>query len=259
MTCSRKIGPFDCCSVVHGDCRETPILLGYGDVVIADPPYQQTSLAWDRWQDGWLSRMGGSALWCFGSLRMLGEHWREFIEAGWHLSQDIVWEKQNGSNFHNDRFRRVHEQIAHFYRGNWDGVRHDVPVTNDATARTVRRKERPPHMGEIEASTYTSVDGGPRLRRSVIQEPNCHGFADHPTQKPVGIIAPLIEYSTNFGNLVVDPFCGSGTAVVVAKQLGRHFLGFEISEQYCEIARRRLAEVEAQPLLFSAAPEQMTL
>jgi len=58
---------------------------------------------------------------------------------------------------------------------------------------------------------------------------------------------------------VLDPFLGSGTTAVAALKLGRHFLGFEISPEYCRIARERIARVEAQPNLFAAKPEQLTL
>ena len=58
---------------------------------------------------------------------------------------------------------------------------------------------------------------------------------------------------------ILDPFLGSGTTAVAAKKLGRHFLGFEISSEYCRIARERIALVEAQPSLFDKKPEQINL
>jgi site-specific DNA-methyltransferase (adenine-specific) len=261
LTCDRKIGPYDCCSVVQGDCLELMKSLPDGcvDAVITDPPYGQTSLRWDQWVCSWPRFTFCDALWCFGSLRMFMDHVEEFAAAGWKLSQDIVWEKQNGSSFHNDRFRRVHEQVCHFYRGEWRNTVHNTPTTPDATAKTVRRQERPPHMGQIENSTYVSHFGGPRLMRSVLFFPNCHGDAEHPTQKPVELIEPLISYAVPDSGLCVDPFCGSGTTLVAAKKLGRHFLGFEISPEYCEISRDRLARIDAQPNLFQAPPEQLSL
>ena len=157
------------------------------DVAIVDPPYGETSLAWDRWPDGWpaLIAQVTRSLWCFGSLRMFLEHRDEFTAAGWKLSQDVIWEKHNGSGFHADRFKRVHEQAAFWYLGDWADIRHETPTTADATARAVRRKERPPHTGEIANSTYTSVDGGPRLTRSVIRVRSMHGRAIHPTLPPL--------------------------------------------------------------------------
>jgi len=167
-----------------GDCREIVASLPTPSVTIADPPYGETSLEWDRWVLGWPAIMPGNALWCFGSMRMFLEHAGEF--ALWRFGQDVVWEKHNGSGFHADRFKRVHENAVHWYRGEWVSQHLQVPTTSDATKHQVRRKQRPPHMGVIGGSAYASDDGGPRLMRSVIQVPSCHGYAQHPTQKPIG-------------------------------------------------------------------------
>ena len=63
---------------------------------------------------------------------------------------------------------------------------------------------------------------------------------DHPTQKPEKLYAKLILASTKPGDIVFDPFLGSGTASVVAKKLGRHYLGIEMNEEYCLLAQKRL-------------------
>lgn len=161
---------------------------------------------------------------------------------GWTKSQEIVWEKHNGSGFHADRFKRVHEFALHFYRGLWAEIYKQPVFTHDATARTVRRKARPAHMGQIEESAYESHDGGPRLMRSVIQAKSCHGYADHPTQKPIKIIQPLLEYSCPPGGTVLDPFMGSGSTLVAAKAIGFRAVGIEKNEDLCEIAANRLAQ-----------------
>ena len=64
----------------------------------------------------------------------------------------------------------------------------------------------------------------------------------HPTQKPLGVIGKMIQNSSDEGDIIFDPFLGSGTTAVAAKQLGRKFIGIEISEKYCEIARGRLRQ-----------------
>ena len=70
----------------------------------------------------------------------------------------------------------------------------------------------------------------------------------HPHQKPVSLIIELINKSPQ--GIILDPFLGSGTTAVAAKKLGRHFIGCEISPDYCKIAERRLLELDAQPGLF---------
>ena len=70
---------------------------------------------------------------------------------------------------------------------------------------------------------------------------------DHPTQKPEKLYAKLILASSQPGQLVFDPFLGSGTASVVAKKLGRHYCGVEINEEYCLWAEKRLQMADSDP------------
>ena len=65
---------------------------------------------------------------------------------------------------------------------------------------------------------------------------------EHPTQKPLKLIRKLIQIHSNKNDLIFDPFLGSGTIAVACKQLGRKFIGFEINLEYCEIAKKRLAQ-----------------
>lgn len=229
-------------TIYQGDCREIIPSLEPVAAVVTDPPYGETSLKWDKWPNGWPSVCLGitNSLWCFGSLRMLIDKSREFEQ--WRMSQDIVWEKHNGTNPFNDRFRRVHELAAHFYLGDWSEIYKNPIYRNDATKRTVRRKGRPPHWGEIGSVDYNSKDGGPRLECSVLYVRSCHGSALHPTQKPEGIIRPLVEYSVPIRETVLDPFMGSGTTLRVAVDGGRRAIGIEGDERYCEVAAKRLSQ-----------------
>ncbi|MEV0608100.1 site-specific DNA-methyltransferase [Polymorphospora rubra] len=236
----------DTVTLHHGDMRDIlPALVNAGlraDCALVDPPYNETKLTWDRWPDGWPAFVAAatSSMWCFGSMRMFLTRHAEF--AGWQMSQDIVWEKHNGSGFHADRFRRVHEHALHWYRGPWAGIHHQAPTTADATARTVRRKTRPPHMGETKDSAYTSVDGGPRLMRSVINVRSMHGRAINGTEKPVGVLTPLIEYACPSGGLVLDPMAGSGSTAEAARATGRRTVLIEGDEEACEAIARRLSQ-----------------
>lgn len=241
---SRPYHEADGIAIYLGDCREVlPTLDLTPDATVTDPPYGETSLGWDERVDGWLDLPLGRSLWCFGSLRSFMAEAAAFAGAGWHMSQEIVWEKHNGSGMASDRFRRVHELAAHFYRGPWADVYKEPQFTNDATPRVVRRKALPPQwQGARGASTYRSEDGGPRLMRSVIRERSEHHAALHPTQKPIGILVPLIAYSCPPGGVVLDPFAGSGSTLVAAKQLGCRAVGIEIEERFCEMAAQRLAQ-----------------
>ncbi|HET6608936.1 MAG TPA: site-specific DNA-methyltransferase [Rhodopila sp.] len=237
-------------TLLTGDCRLVMPARGPFDMIIADPPYGDTSLAWDRRVDGWLPlahaalRPSGS-MWVFGSLRCFMATSAAFREAQWKYAQEIVWEKQNGSSFHADRFKRVHELAVQFYRADvaWSAVYNAVQTTPDATARTVRRKRRPPHTGHIEAGHYTSEDGGPRLMRSVIYARNAHGHAIHPTEKPAALIEILIRTSCPEGGIVGDWFAGSGAAGEACRLTGRRYLGCEIDAAMAERARARIAGV----------------
>jgi site-specific DNA-methyltransferase (adenine-specific) len=204
----RTVYEDDAVSLVHADCRS--YLSFVADLIVTDPPYGDTSLEWDVPVDGWVRMIDAPQVWCFGSMRFWMRHAADFEAAGFKYGQEVVWEKHNGSGFHADRFKRVHELAVHWYRGEWSSLHHEVPVTMDATPRTVRRKGRPAHTGHIDNPPYTSEDGGPKLMRSVQYVRSEHGRAIHPTQKPTGILRPLIEYSCPPGGVVLDPFAGFG-------------------------------------------------
>lgn len=248
--------------IILGDCREVLATLPDEsvDAVLADPPYEQTALRWDRWPDGWpaavrrvLKRTG--TMWVFGSLRMFLDRRDEF--DGWSLAQDVIWEKHNGSSFHADRFRRVHEQVVQFYRSDavWADVYKAVPTTSDAVRRQIRRKQRPAHMGTSRPTTFVSHDGGPRLMRSVIEVRSCHGYAEHPTQKPKGILEPLLLNACPPGGVVLDPFFGSGSTGLVASRLSMRCIGIELNPEYAALAPERIARDGGMFASFAEAAE----
>ncbi len=219
------------------------------DCVIADPPYGETALAWDRWPDGWPAaaraalREGTGSMWCFGSMRMFLDRGHEFRPV-WQLAQDVVWEKQNGSGFDADRFKRVHEVVTHWYPtgSQWSDVHHATPKVagERRPGASIRDRAAGVHRGAIADGGYEY--GDTRLARSVIYAANCHGYAENETQKPEALVRPLVEYACPPGGLVFSPFAGSGTDLVVARSLGRRAVGCELRVEQCEVIVRRLAQ-----------------
>jgi site-specific DNA-methyltransferase (adenine-specific) len=227
-----------------GDCRDVlPALNLQADLILADPPYSETSLAWDRWPDGWLQLAANvaSSMWCLGSMRMILDRAHEF--DGWKLSQDIVREKHNGSGFAADRFKRGHEIATHWYRGNWRNVHHEITRERGNPSKRSGSAVRATttHTGEI--GVHRGEDDGMRLPRSVQRVRSMHGRALHPTQKPSGILQPLIEYACPSGGSIVDPFAGSGSTLMTARMLGRRAVGIEANEKYCELAAQWLSQL----------------
>ncbi|CEJ15962.1 Modification methylase DpnIIB [bacterium YEK0313] len=244
--------------VLHGDMRDrlAEVPDGSVDLIFTDPPYGETSLRWDQRVPGWPDLVRpklkpGGSMWVFGSLRMFMECAGDF--EGWRQSHDVVWEKHNGTGLFNDRFRRVHEHAVHFYRraDRWRDVYKSPQTTNDARARRVKKSPKPSHWKNATGATeYCSVEGGPRLMRSVIYARSEHMRADHPTQKPLLITEPLLLYGCPPGGHVLDPFAGSGTTGVMARRHGMSATLIEGDEKFIPVIERRL-EQDA-PLLFAA-------
>lgn len=242
-----------------GDCREILPELGLqADLVVADPPYEETSHKWDRWPTGWLDTAATAArsMWCFGGLRMFMRYAPEFAAAGWHLSHDtigkddsddieIVWEKHNASGPNNDRFRRIHEQAGFFYRGQWRDIhREPQRITTGVIERGRIVKQGAKdigHRGEYATGSWT--DNGTRLMTSVIKVRSMHRNGGiHPTEKPVPLLLPLIRYACPPGGTLLDPFGGSCSTLLAARQLGLRAIAIEGHAPHAEAAAARLSQ-----------------
>lgn len=103
------------------------------------------------------------------------------------------------------------------------------------------RKATAAHLGANPATPY--VDDGLRLTRSVLKAPAVR-YGNHPTEKPLTILDPLIRYSTPPGGLILDPFAGSGATLDAAVQAGRRAIGIEAGESYCEGIANRLTRLD---------------
>lgn len=234
----------------HGDCREILPTLAIGapeHLIVTDPPYGETSHRWDRWPDGWLQAAAGvgASLWCFGTLRMFTAHWSEYTDAGFKFSHDVIWQKHNPSGPDADRFRRIHEQAGFFYRGAWRDVwREPQRVATGVVerGRVVNQGAKAiGHRGQYANSGWQ--DDGTRLMTSVLQVRSMHRMGNiAPTEKPVGLLTPLIKYGCPREGLVIDPFAGSGSTLAAAAAAGRCAVGIEGDEAQIEKAAKRLSQ-----------------
>jgi len=121
-----------------------------------------------------------------------------------------------------------------------------VPVTGGWEGRfrkrRVTRRKGPTHTGGIGDGEYLSVTNGPRLQRSVIFARSEHGRAEHPTQKPIAIVEPLLLYACPIGGTVLDCFAGSGTTGVVANRHGISAVLIEVNPDFVAVAEARLRD-----------------
>jgi site-specific DNA-methyltransferase (adenine-specific) len=235
----------DAVTLYHGDCRDLIPALGLtADLIVADPPYGETSLKWDRWPDGWVTdaTLAARSMWVFGSMRMFLEHHHEF--KLWKLSQDVVWMKHRPSSVATDRFARMHEHALHWYLGPWSEIHHQtpkIPYIGPRVATARRAAVHPNIRGSIGAAVWE--DDGTRWQPTILEARTPHrNGAINETEKPVKILEPLIEYGCPSDGLVLDPFAGSGSALDAARRRGRRSVGIELREEQCETAARRLSQ-----------------
>jgi modification methylase len=231
---------------------------GSVDLVFADPPYNlqlQGDLkrpddsrvdavddAWDKFSSfsayddftrAWLTAcrrvMKPSAtLWVIGSYHNIFRVGAILQDLGFWILNDVVWRKSNPMpNFRGRRFTNAHETLiwaareagAKGYTFNYEALKagnEDIQVRSDWTIPLCTGEER--------------LKGG-------------DGRKLHPTQKPEALLARVILSCSRPDDLVLDPFCGTGTTGAVAKRLGRRFIGFEREEAYVAAARERIASV----------------
>ena len=173
-------------ALYHGDFRELlpSVLDGEPDLVVADPPYGETKLEWDRWPVGWPSHVPGRSMWVFGSMRMFLDRAHELTTGDWKLSQDVVWEKHNGSGAATDRLNRVHEHALHWYRGPWGELHHETPKAQTGGRRTTIRRARTGDAWQGERGATTDVRDGTTYLRSVIYARSMHMAAINETDPP---------------------------------------------------------------------------
>ena len=229
------------------------------DLLFADPPYNltkafgketfrnRTSDEYEVWLDSWLS-LCVPLLRPTASVYICGD-WRsgaaiQRVGAKYFKLQNrITWEREKGRGA----------------KANWKNTAEDIwffTVSDKFTFNLddvkVRRKVLAPYKENGAPKDWEAeADGNYRdTHPSNIWTDISVPFwsmpenTDHPTQKPEKLLAKIILASTNAGDMILDPFAGSGTTAVTAKKLGRRFVAIESDEQYCLLAQKRLELAE---------------
>jgi site-specific DNA-methyltransferase (adenine-specific) len=195
-----------------------------------------------EWTEHWLQASipllkPSGALYIFCSWQFAPEIF-SFLKRRMMMVNEIVWDRRVPSmGGTTRRFSSVHDNIGLFVRSRHYYFDLDpVRVPYDAATKKARSRKL------FEGSKWLEMGYNPKDVWSVSRLHRQHTErVDHPTQKPLEIIERMVLASCPPGGTVLDPFMGSGTTAVACARQGRHFLGYEINADYCEIARQRVA------------------
>lgn len=239
------------CTLYLGDCREILPLLPKVDAVVTDPPYS-------------VSLSGGSG--SYTSIGNKGTRSLSFFEGDtdWPAMTAKVVEAVSASI--RTRPLSVYCWCGHRQFGQIVGL---LESAGYSTRFIVWHKKCPPPappgsgwQSGAELCVYGYLPGRSfayGMHNNVIDSDSFRfgqpGKVDHPTQKPLATITPLVKVSTALGHTVLDPFMGSGTTGVACVKLGRKFIGIEIEPKYFDIACRRIQAAYDQPDMFIEPPK----
>ena len=245
--------------IIAGDCIEVMRSLPAEsvDLVFADPPYNlqlrgdlhrpdnsrvdavddhwdqfASFAAYDSFTRDWLSAARRllkphGAIWVIGSYHNVFRMGAELQNQGYWILNDVVWRKANPMpNFRGKRLTNAHETLIWASRS--EGGRYTF---NYEALKALNEGVQMRSDWAIPLCT-----GAERLKDEA-------GDKAHPTQKPEALLHRILVGTTNAGDVVLDPFFGTGTTGAVAKMLGRDFIGIEREDAYREAARRRIEKV----------------
>lgn len=246
-------------SILVGDCLAELKKLPDAsvDLVFADPPYNlqldgdllrpnntvvdgvddawdkfDTFEAYDRFTRAWLAECRrilkpDGAIWVIGSYHNVFRLGVALQDLGFWIQNDVVWRKTNPMpNFRGKRFTNAHETLI------WAGRDRKARVTFNYEAMKAGNDDL-----QMRSDWLFPICSGPeRLKDD-------GGRKAHPTQKPEALLHRVLLASTRRGDVVLDPFFGTGTTGAVARRLGRHYIGIERDPDYAAAARERIARV----------------
>ena len=245
--------------IIIGDCiaelRALP--KECADLVFADPPYNlqlegelmrpnNTRVAgvdddWDKFSDfaaydaftrDWLTACRDvlkpdGALWVIGSYHNIFRVGAQLQDLGYWILNDIIWRKTNPMpNFRGKRFTNAHETLI------WAARSEKSRCTFNYAAMKALNEDL-----QMRSDWLFPICSGPERLK------NSHGKKAHPAQKPESLLRRILLASTNPGDVVVDPFFGTGTTGAAAVRLGRHYIGIEREKSYARMAAKRIAAI----------------
>jgi DNA modification methylase len=245
-----------------GDCVE--LLCGRNGLdkprlVFADPPYNigidygdhfddsRSSDEFERWSMEWMTGIHAN-LADDGSFWLLVNHEWAYVLAfaavdaiGFHLRQWITWYESFGVNT-TSKFNRCSRPLLWFTKDR------DEFVFNDHAPEIRRESDRQTRYNDARANPdgklWDDVWGiNPPIPR--LTGTSSERIPTFPTQLPLSLLRPIIACATKPGDLVLDPFCGSGTTGEASLELGRRFEGYELSRSFADLSRRRLLGVSS--------------
>lgn len=233
------------------------------DCIICDLPYGTTKNQWDSvipLDELWLqykrvvkengaivlfSQMPFTAILACSNLEM--------------LKYEIVWQKEHATGFLNCNFApmKIHENIlvfskssACFVKDKTQAMTYNPQMTQGHKPYVCKRNStKSKNYDYKHLTSYTTISNGDRFPTDLV----CFGKDKeklHPTQKPVALIQYLIRTYSNEGDLVCDNCIGSGTTAVACIKENRHFIGYEITKEYFDIAQQRIKAEQSQLKLF---------
>jgi DNA modification methylase len=251
--------------ILVGDCIERMNALPAAsvDLVFADPPYnlqlqgelrrpnntrvRGVTEAWDRFNDfaaydeftrAWMAACRrvlkpNGTLWVIGSYHNVHRVGVVLQDLGYWLLNSIIWVKSNPTpNFRGVRFTNAHETLL------WAQKDKGAPYTFNHHAMKALNEDKQMRSDWV----LPIASGGERLRGD--------GESAHPTQKPEALLYRVLLASSLPGDLVLDPFFGTGTTGAVAKRMHRNWIGIERDAGYAKLAQRRIDEIE--PVAYEA-------
>jgi modification methylase len=245
--------------VIEGDCvaRMNALPEACADLIFADPPYnmqlrgdlhrpdqskvdavddhwdQFDSFAeYDRFTREWLTAArrvlkDTGSIWVIGSYHNIFRVGATLQDLGFWILNDVIWRKSNPMpNFRGKRFTNAHETLI------WATKNPKQQYTFNYEAMKALNDE----LQMRSDWTLPICSGHERIK-------GADGQKAHSTQKPESLLHRVIVASTKPGDVILDPFFGSGTTGAVAKRLDRRFIGIEREKTYADVARARIAEV----------------